>query len=1147
MKYHQALFLLSAIFCCLSGCNGPAADRLEEGFLHPADSTRPWVYWYWIDENISKEGITRDLEAMARVGIGEALIGHVSPGAERGEVHMLSDAWWAMVEHAVSEGQRLGVDIGFFNSPGWSQSGGPWIDADQAMRYVVHREMRVRGPSVFSGDLPRPEGEFRDLALLAMPIGSDAEKSIRARWRPGRSDLPGTGFDRLFDGDTATACVFPSAGNAPAAWETDMVLEGVSRVQGIVLYPIARPFSVRVEVLASADGREYRHLRHAHFHRHRSMWSLGPMTWAPLTIALPATEFRYFRLVFSDLRADGEAGFREIAFSGSPVVEYHAEKQLGKMHPEPMPGWDAYLWPGQPAAAGLVQPEEMLDISERLDSAGRLHWDVPEGEWLILRLGTLPTGAVNVPVPPEATGYEVDKMSRAGSLHHFNSYIGAFMDRVPAERRRALKHVVIDSYEVGPQNWTPGLEQVFMERLGYNPIPWLPVLSGRVVGDADRSNRFLWDLRRLVADLIAENYLAGFREAANERGLKLWMENYGHWGFPAEFLQYGGQADMISGEFWYLNHLWDLGSIELRGASSASHIYGKPVTSAEAFTAGFNFRQSPASMKSRGDWAFTEGINHFVLHLYIHQPWEDRLPGVTAWFGMSFQRHNTWFEKGRAWIDYLRRCHYMLQQGSPRADLLYFIGEDVPRMTGALEPPVPGGYDFDFINAGVILDRLSVADGFLTLPEGQSYRALVLPPLTTMRPELLEKIGRLVQEGAVIVGPAPLRSPGLANFPHADEAVRQLAGKIWGPCDGVAVTEHPYGQGSVFQGLPLDEVLEKIGEIPDLVCDAPSLEWTHRGAEDLDIYFLSNQSDTAIFTEIGFRVGDRMPEFWCPRTGSIRRAGRFRTANNYTHVPVALGPHGSVFVVFRSPARGDQVLVCVGADGTGQTGYMEPEPGSGWCYAEDGHPAICVWEEVNWKVTQANGRESIVQSGPIPAPIRLLDGWVVHFPPGWDCPDSLALDRLMDLRDLPEEGMRHFSGTAVYRTSLKVPDDRKVDGDRFVLDLGRVETIAEVKVNGQPLGVIWCPPYEADITGALRAGENDLEIAVTNLWWNRLVGDAKYPGGFPDGKGGFTGRPSGTFATHQAWTAVDSLLPSGLIGPAQVRSERLLTVREKER
>ena len=313
-----------------------------------------------------------------------------------------------------------------------------------------------------------------------------------------------------------------------------------------------------------------------------------------------------------------------------------------------------------------------MDLTSRVAADGTLQWDVPAGDWVIVRTGMTTTGTRNSPASPEGSGLEVDKMNRQAAALHFDAFIGEILRRMPAADRRALKHVVADSYEMGSQNWTDDLAPVFRERFGYDPLPWLPVLTGRVVGSADQSERFLWDLRRLVADRVATEYVGGLRDLCRPHGLQLWLENYGHWGFPAEFLQYGGQSDCIGGEFW----LGGLGSIECRAASSAANTYGFPRVSAEAFTGGPLFRTVPADLKARGDWAFCEGINHFVLHVYIHQPWEDRFPGVNAWFGTEFNRHNTWFAASRDWVNYLRRCCLLLQQGTRVADVAYFIGEE---------------------------------------------------------------------------------------------------------------------------------------------------------------------------------------------------------------------------------------------------------------------------------------------------------------------------------------------------------------------------------------------------------------------------------------------------------------------------------------
>jgi hypothetical protein len=545
---------------------------------------------------------------------------------------------------------------------------------------------------------------------------------------------------------------------------------------------------------------------------------VGFMPRGPVSVSFPATTAKKFRLAFTGIHTSVKrVSLAEIDLSGAARLESFVEKQLGKMHPTPLPRWDTYLWPTQaePDAAGLIVPrKDVLDLTNRLSPDGTLSWEVPSGEWIVLRIGMSPTGMKNSPASAEGQGLEVDKMNRALAAYHFQSFIGAVLKRIPAPERQAFTRVVADSYEMGSQNWTDGFGEQFRERYGYDPTPWLPVLTGRLVGSADQSERFLWDLRRLVADRVATDYVGGLRDACRPHGLGLWLENYGHWGFPGEFLKYGAESDRIGGEYWVTG---DLGSIECRAASSCANTYGKPFVSAEAFTGGPAFQNAPRALKARGDWSFCEGINHFVLHVYIHQPWEDRVPGVNAWFGTEFNRHNTWFEQSKTWIDYLRRSCWLLQQGYRVADVAYFIGEDAPKMTGVREPELPPGCDFDYINAEVIEKMLAVNDGILTLPHGTQYRLLVLPDLPTMRPEVLRKIRDLVKAGATVLGRPPSRSPSMENFPPCDEEVRRLAAELWGNENTRQPGERTVGKGRVVWGKSLEDVFASLGCVSETI------------------------------------------------------------------------------------------------------------------------------------------------------------------------------------------------------------------------------------------------------------------------------------------------------------------------------------------
>ncbi len=852
-----------------------AADTLEQAFNQPPAATKPRCYWYWMDGQITKVGITRDLEAMKRVGIGEGYIGVISGQSgtpTTSTTKALTDDWWSYIEHAAREGTRLGVDVGLFNSPGWSQSGGPWVKPSQAMRYVTLPELRLQGPQHFAGKLPLPPGEFQDLAVLAFPAPTGEGKMAKIISR------------------------------TPTLVNFQMPVSFTAR--SVIVQPAGK-VNVSAELLASDNGQQYWTVKKFTIDRHNLGPGVGPVPLAPVVATFPKASGRFFQLKFS---AACELG--DIQLSPAARVESFAEKSLQKVCQEPHPLYDFYTWPSEaePDASGLViKPDAVRNLSKLMAADGTLQWDVPAGDWIVLRSAMTPTGTKNGPAPPEATGLEVDKMNRTSLRSHFDAYVGDLLKRLPAADRKSWKHVVADSYEMGPENWTDGFATDFQKRYGYAPMPFLPVMTGRIVGSVDQSDRFLWDLRRLVADRVAHNYVGGLRDLCHEHGMKMWLENYGHWGFPSEFLLYGGDCDEIAGEFWANGNFLDqrdtgyLGRYELRDASSAANIYDKPVTWAEAFTGGPAFINSPRDLKARGDWAFCEGINQFVFHVYIHQPTDEKLPGVNAWFGTEFNRNNTWFEQSKAWIDYLRRCSVMLQAGKHVADVAYFISEDAPKMAGPQQPPLPSGFDYDFINADVIEHRLAVQDGRLTLPDGMSYRLLALPESATMRPGLLNKIRELVKAGATIVGTPPSRSPSLENFPKCDAEVQTLAREIWGNAAPQQPGEHPFGKGRVFWGNSLDPILAELKLKPDFENSA-KLGFIHRHRADRDIYFVANPTAEPVTTTAAFRVGDRAPELWSPDSGRIDRPAVYDVADGVVRLPLSFGPAGSVFVVFREKA-----------------------------------------------------------------------------------------------------------------------------------------------------------------------------------------------------------------------------------------------------
>jgi hypothetical protein len=1062
-------------------------DKLEEGFINPPDSVKPWVYWYWISDNNTNDGITKDLEAMARIGIGEALIGNI--GYEEmpyGKISILSEEWWQLIEHAIKEGKRLGVNIGMFNCPGWSQSGGPWVKPAESMRYLVISETEVEGGRKIVQKLLQPKEIFQDVKVLAFPVPENDHLTI-ASLKPEITTIPELENPaRLADGDTGTVCLFTKAGNSEKI-TIDLATKDLFTARSLILHPARIPFAADIDLQVPYDG-IFQSVKKFRYDRSNPRVNVGPMPYGALSIAIPEVTARSFRIIMSNFNLSNyltsapnkasNAGLAEITLSAAPRVERFIEKQLGKMCQTPFPLWDEYMW-GLQAETGnramKINPEEVIDLSANI-SDDTLTWNAPAGKWLIMRLGATPSGTRNAAAAPHAMGLEVDKMNREHLKKHFDAYIGELLKRIPAGDRTALKHVVLDSYEQGSENWTEGLAEDFKGKFGYDLVQWLPVLSGRIVGSADQSNKFLWDLRRIIADRIAYNYVGAFRDICQEKRLRIWLENYGHWGFPSEFLMYGGQSHDIAGEFW---NEGELGNIECRAASSAAHIYGKRRVSAESFTsAGLAYQRYPAMLKKRGDWSYTEGINQVILHLYIHQPYEGKTPGINAWFGTEFNRKNTWFDQAKKWIDYQRRCMFMLQRGLPVNDICYFIGEDVPKMTGTRIPELPKGYSFDYINAEVIMNRLSVQDGNLVLPDGMSYRVMVLPPVETMRPELLRKIKQLVDRGAIVLGPPPDRSPSLQNFPSADEEVKSLSAGLWGDTGSEPGKSKKYGKGMILNVADFRTALNQIGLLPDVsVPENIPLLWIHRRLKDVEIYFITNQSGSPISFEAKFRVTGKKPEFCDATSGMMRDLPAFSQNNKLTTVPLKLDAFGSAFILFRK--RGDAISDRM------ELNFPEPK-----------------------------------------TLVTIATPWEVSFDKAWGGPESpVKMTTLEDWSKNNDERIRYYSGTVIYKNTF-VLDEIPLK-DMLYINLGDVKLMAEVKINGQEAGGVWTSPWQVNITNLVKPGENSLEVQVVNNWVNRLIGDSNLPE-----------KDRKTWINVNQIKPDDQLQSSGLMGPVSVVSVR---------
>ncbi len=1022
--------LIPAVLLTLAAGNA-TASTLRDGFTTPADSVQTSAYWYWLGGNVSADGVCKDLESMKKAGINRAFIGNIDVGETNtpfDKVKLFTPQWWDIIHAALKKASELDIEIGIFNCPGWSQAGGPWIEPGQAMRYLDNVKAEIDGGRKISIQMPKPSADFQDVRVLAFPTPENSVPSLRIK-ATGIQGNEQYAVDRNPD----TEVFFDDSGRAvfDISADTDIALRSIE------IAPAYRPLRAEAS-LEVKEGDRYRQIAAFTVDRSNPNVEVGWAPFAPVAISVPTTFGKEFRLSITG--AGKDSGIKDIIFSSVPRVERYAEKTLSKMFQSPLPYWEEYQWRMQPEAddsPGALAAEQIIDISNCL-KGDSLVWNAPDGRWTIMRTGMRPTGITNGPAATEGTGLEVDKLTSAYLQHHFDSFIGEILRRIPPEDRKTFRVVVADSYEKGGQNFSDTFIADFTQRYGYDPLPYLPVYDGIVVGSRDISDRFLWDMRRFVADRLAYAHIGGMREIAHKHGLTLWLENYGHWGFPGEFLQYGGQSDEVSGEYWSEG---TLGDIENRAASSCAHIYGKTKVSAESFTAaGNDFGRYPALMKQRGDRFFAEGINNTLLHVNIAQP-SDTVPGMNAWFGNEFNRNNTWFSQIDLFTSYLKRCNYMLQQGLNVADAAYFIGEDAPKMTGTTDPALPRGYQFDYINGEVLLDHMTVKDGKWTLPHGTQYRILVLPKLETMRPELLERLKTLVAEGGVLLGPAPRRSPSLEGYPLADKKVAETAAELWKGIDGKTVKAGKYGKGTVLNGMDMAEALAYIGCEPDFSTDSPvHVDYGHRDTGDRQIYFISNQTPERIDFNGTFRIAGLSPELWNAIDGSVRELPEYTSDGKTTTMPIALEPFESAFIVF--------------------------------------------------------GKESQKKEGknyPAAEKLTALDGqWRISFEEGHRGPSKpVKTKEIKDLTLWKDSDVQHFSGAVTYETDFKL---KKLPTDEHLfVNTGIVGVMAKVYVNGRYAGGVWTAPYRVDITDFVKKGKNDIKIEVVNNWINRLIGDSALP------------------------------------------------------
>ncbi|TSJ44383.1 hypothetical protein FO440_09445 [Mucilaginibacter corticis] len=1152
---NRIIFIITILTLCFVRPTA-AQNTLLAGFKNPPPAAKARTWWHWIDGNVSKEGITADLEAMKRVGIQEAQIVNVGQGYPEGPATYMSPKWLELFRFAVSEAKRLGLEMGFGNSAGWSSSGGPWVTPENAMQTVVYTQTEVTGGNTIHQILPQPNTKFnfyKDIAVIAFPTP-----------------------------------------------------KGNQRIDDLALKTL------------SGDGFKVR---------------LDP----------------------SDKIIDN---------------------------------------------ASIIDKSKIIDLTSKMVGE-TLNWEAPAGEWTVIRFGHTPNGTQNRPAGLGGKGLEVDKMSRTALDAYWAGGVQPILDKLGSLVGPTLTNCLIDSYEVGCNNWTEGFREDFKKRRHYDCFTFLPTLAGYYVESGEISERFLWDFRKTIGDLMADNYYGYFSELCHKHGMKFSVEPYGG---PFESSKVGATGDIVMGEFWLGNTVY---SESPKLAASIAHLNGNTLVGAESFTSTGGWRNHPATMKPVGDHQWTEGVNRIIFHTYVHQPW-NLAPGVTFhMYGVEMSRLNTWWEQSHAYMSYLARSQFLLQQGQSTADVLVFSGESSPN-DAISRPDIKAlGYDYDQIGPDE-LAGLTAKDGKIYTRTGLQYRLLILPETAWATPELLSKIKELVLGGAVITGPKPVKSPSLQAYPVCDEKVTKLADEIW---------------DKITTKASVTDVFTKLDLAPDF-SGGPTgsdLSFIHRKAGDDDIYFVANPQNESRKEICSFRAPGKKPELWNPETGKTEDILLWKKGpDNTIQIPMTFDPNGSVFVVFRKNSSSpnyhitnvktvlqhqpskplldlkiikaeygtflqdglvdvtDVLSPLITKDGIhlaadNHLSTSDPAPGSvkelRVAYELGGqrhqlnllenkqqdikfnneefkliraiygrfpedvkdmapkYPVYDVSANINslinsnklaFTVTdslfgvpaaQSNikrelrlvysaageTRKTAIQNGAaahfeqdtpqpklvyengmpswvtpyngkiiyttdagsvkttevkgLPKPIELSGPWKVSFPPNLGAPATATFSKLISWPQSSDEGIRYFSGTATYKKQFVLTKDMIKKGNSVELDLGSVSVIAEVIVNGKNLGVLWTAPFRVDLGNAVHPGKNDLEIRITNLWPNRLIGDAQLPDDmtwtpyvpkvWPEwllDKNVKRDSKRITFTTWKHWDANSVLQPSGLLGPVLLRT-----------
>lgn len=1102
------LAVLAAIsLSCIN--KAKAEDALWQSFQTPPEDARPRVWWHWMNGNISKDGINKDLEWMKRAGIGGAHtfdINISTPLIVNKKLVYMTPEWKDAFRFAASKAKTLGLELAIASSPGWSETGGPWVSAEDAMKKVVWSETDLPPGKSFDGKLPVPPAEngvyqtlgveaglsaltgeappklptmYRDIAVYAYKVAESSEPvhpDIQINNKVAKVGTSGIPFKEARDKQSFILLDYQT----PQTFRSlTFFIEHLLEEDGADYY---------ATIQASNDGIDWKTIGEAKLGNIPSTVSFAPVTARYYKVNIHSQpSARTFVSEPRDVAITGLAGMMgqnsnipritQFQFSSEPKINRFQEK-AGFAVAGDYYGLDKYT----DITESGYPSEDIINLSSYLQSDGTLKWTPPaQGHWRILRMGYALTGTTNHPAPSEATGFEVDKYDGQAVSRYLTHYLQMYKNTLGSDdlNGAGLTAFVNDSIEVGSSNWTARMIEQFRKLRGYDPTPWLPALAGVVIGTREKSDAFLYDFRKTLSDLIETQHYETIAKIAQGNHLTTYGESL-EFGRPVlgDDLDMRRYANIPMAAIWAVpagKEPTPSAKADIKGAASVAHFYGQKFVASETFTSMLEpWAYSPAELKHTADDAFLQGMNRPVIHTSPHVPVDDKVPGVSlSVFGQYFNRNETWAEMARPWVDYLARTALLLQQGRYYADVAYFYGEDAGAVSQALHgymKDVPVHYAYDFVSADSVRNKLSVEDGVLVSPAGARYRVLFLGNNTKyMTVGVLRRLVELVKSGATIVGQKPLASPSLADDRREFD---KLSGLLW---HGQAQTS--YGSGTVVNSSDIESSLKALRVTPDFVYTSENdskIGFVHRRINDGDIYYLVNQKPVPATIEARFHKQGKRPVLWHPETARAEPVS-YRYEDDQTVIPLHMEAGESYFVMFRDNSdRSAEVIT---------------------------RPSTKMLSSINGT-------------------------WNITFQEDRGAPGNISVQELKPLNEFSDTGIKYFSGIATYRKSFMI-ENLPADSKRFMLDLGKVGDLAQVTLNGKDVGTAWHAPFILDITSALKQGENRLEVKVANLWVNRLIGDAQ-----PD----VTHKV--TYTTVPTYRPGAELRPAGLIGPVSITEYR---------